>query len=305
MRRAIACALCAGALLAPRADAARVYRWKDPAGVVRYGDQAPAGGTLPARGVDRLPVEAEPSRVVRLRIVQVDGGHEAWADNQLAGTVEVRLAFTRARNARGEPALPARATVPPYDSALVARIASTDPARAADFELALEAVPGKPGAAPREVEYAYPLALPAVRVEQGWGGRYSHDDDQNRRAVDFAAPIGTAVLAARDGTVMQVENDFVRAGLDREQLGGRANFVRIVHDDGTMAVYAHLREGGVMVRVGQRVRTGQLVGYSGNTGFTSGPHLHFAVQANRGMRLESIPFRMHGPGGILRFAEPR
>ena len=64
-----------------------------------------------------------------------------------------------------------------------------------------------------------------------------------------------------------------------------------------MAVYAHLQPGGVLVRTGQRVRRGQPIGLSGNTGFSSGPHLHFVVQVNRGMRLESIPFRMFGRRG--------
>ena len=72
-----------------------------------------------------------------------------------------------------------------------------------------------------------------------------------------------------------------------------------------MGLYAHLEEGGAMVRVGQHVRTGQQIGLSGNTGFTTGPHLHFAVQVNRGMRLESIPFRMIGPQGALSFAARR
>ena len=80
---------------------------------------------------------------------------------------------------------------------------------------------------------------------------------------------------------------------------GRANHVRILHDDGSMAVYAHLQPESVVVRAGARVRAGQQIGSSGNTGFSTGPHLHFAVQLNRGMRLESVPFRIEGPAGTL------
>ena len=109
-------------------------------------------------------------------------------------------------------------------------------------------------------------------------------------------------MAARSGVVMQGESDFAQAGLSEEEYGGRANFVRILHDDGTMALYAHLQPGGALVRVGQRGRKGQQIGLSGNTGFTTAPHLHLAVQVNRGMRLESIPFRMVGPKGPLRIS---
>lgn len=293
---------CAAAALS--AHAARVYRWKDPGGTVRYGDQPPAATARPA-SVEVIPLRAEPGAIARLRIAAAEDGYQAWAENALAGPVEVRLSFSRARNARGEPELPARATVPAHDSALVARIFGLDARTSGDFELRLDAVPGQPGARHRDVEYVFPLRTHDLRVEQGFGGAFSHQDEQNRYAVDFAAPPGTEVLAARDGVVMQVENDFDRAGLNREKYAGRANFVRIVHDDGTMALYAHLQERGVMVRMGQRVRAGQLIGRSGNTGFTSGPHLHFAVQANHGMRLVALPFRMFGPQGILRFGEAR
>src|SRR3546814_7165159 len=71
-----------------------------------------------------------------------------------------------------------------------------------------------------------------------------------------------------------------------------------------MAVYAHLQPGGALVQPGQRVRRGRPIGLSGNSGASGGPHLHFAVQVNRGMHLESIPFRMFGDRGILRFSEP-
>ena len=289
----------------PLAHAARIYRWVDRQGVVHYGDSAPAANA--ALGGDArvrvIPVRAEPGAMVALRLERDGNDTLAWADNRLAGPVQVRLSFTRSSNVLGSPLLPARATVDPLGSALVSRIGAADASRAGEFELRLDAVPGSPNARPVDFEYAYPLQGGDLQVAQGFGGAWSHQDEQNHYAVDFVAPIGTPVLAARDGTVMQVESDFDKAGLNAEKYGGRANYVRIVHDDGTMALYAHLREGGVLVRVGQRVAKGQRIGLSGNTGFTSGPHLHFAVQANRDMRLVSLPFRMFGPRGILRFTD--
>ena len=298
----LGCALALAAAAVASAQAGRLYKWKDGEGIVHYGDQVPASAA--AGEVTAIRYAAVPTQAVRLRLTRDgDGAYLAWADNALAGPVQVRLAFARSRNARGEPELPARATLSANESAVIARIVGTDPASPGDFSLRIEAVPGNPSARPRDVEYLFPLRTAAIRVEQGYGGRYSHADAQNHYAVDFAAPIGTVVVAARDGTVMQVENDFDQAGLDRERYGGRANFVRIAHDDGTMALYAHLREDGVKVRAGQRVGAGQPIGESGNTGFTSGPHLHFVLQVNRDMRLVSVPFRMFGPGGILRFGE--
>src|SRR5690625_5722784 len=80
---------------------------------------------------------------------------------------------------------------------------------------------------------------------------------------------------------MDTARHFRRAGDNLEYFGPRANFVRILHDDGSMALYAHLDYGGVSVRDGQRVKRGQRIGRSGNTGFSTGPHLHFVVQVNR------------------------
>ena len=270
----------------------KVYRWVDKQGRVHYGDRPPANAT-PAK-IRTIPVPVEPTAMARLRVEPGDGEYLAWADNNLSGPIEVLLGFTQNNNMRGEPALPARATVPARGSALVARLRIDDPRREGSFGLTLTGVPGNPSARPQDVEYLLPLRQPRSRIDQGFGGGFSHSDEQNRYALDFAADIGTPVLAARAGTVMQVESDFSKAGLKQEKFGGRANFVRILHDDGTMGLYAHLATNGVHVRVGQRVAAGEQIGLSGNTGFTTGPHLHFAVQVNRGMRLMSIPFRMRG-----------
>ncbi|HSM12052.1 MAG TPA: M23 family metallopeptidase [Lysobacter sp.] len=287
------------AAAATTSHAAKVYRWVDHNGVTHYGDRAPDAA---AAQVKVIPVRAEPGAIARLRIESDNGRYLAWADNRLSGPIEVMLHFSRSQNVTGNPALPARATVAAGGSSLVAVLSAADPSRGGDFELRMDSLPGDPSARPRDVDYLLPLRQPKFRIDQGYGGSFSHNDLQNRYAVDFAADTGTPVLAARDGVVMQVESDFDRAGLNLEKYGGRANFVRILHDDGAMSLYAHLKTEGALVRVGQRVRAGQQIGLSGNTGFTTGPHLHFAVQVNRGMRLESLPFKMTGPAGPLRIA---
>lgn len=289
-------ALIAAAPLGARA--AKVYKWTDKNGITHYGDSAPdsASPAVKSGSVKVIPVAAEPGAVARLRLETNNGRYLAFADNNLAGPIEVLLQ-SRGGGFDSDPPLPARATVPARGSTLVAVL---DGSRGG--ELLMDSLPGDPGARPRDYEYLLPLQQRGFRIDQGFGGGFSHNDSQNRYAVDFAADIGTPVLAAREGVVMQVENDFAKAGLNRERYGGRANFIRILHDDGTMALYAHLREEGALVRVGQRVRAGQQIGLSGNTGFTTGPHLHFVIQVNRGMKLESLPFRMRGPAGPLRIA---
>src|SRR5690606_39236284 len=255
--------------------------------------------TAQAGDVERIAGQAEAAAVARLRVEPGDGVVLAWVDNLLAGPIEVMLHADGAAAFTSDPPLPARGTVLPHSGTLLARIGHGNP------RLRVVAVPGTPNARPRDVEYAWPLPSVPLRIQQAWGGGFSHGDAENRHAVDFAAPVGTPVVAARDGLVMQAESGFDEAapGEDETALLARANFVRVLHDDGTMALYAHLQAGGVLVRVGQRVRRGQVIARSGNTGLSTAPHLHFVVQANRGMHLASVPFRMFGPAGILRFGE--
>jgi murein DD-endopeptidase MepM/ murein hydrolase activator NlpD len=76
------------------------------------------------------------------------------------------------------------------------------------------------------------------------------------------------------------------------------NWVLIQHDDGTLAEYAHLQPNGVTVAIGQRVRRGDVLGLSGNTGFSSVPHLHFSVHtAVDGGTKRSFPFVWRSEAG--------
>lgn len=94
-----------------------------------------------------------------------------------------------------------------------------------------------------------------------------------RYSYDFTMPIGTGVTAARAGTVRLVIEEFA----DGNATLFEANLVRIDHGDGTFADYVHLTMNGALVEDGDTVQQGDSIALSGNTGLSSGPHLHFSV----------------------------
>ena len=239
-------------------------------------------------------LQAKPIHAMRDR--DNNGAQQYLVSNLVAGPIEVRCSLVSAGNVRSVPPLPRNLVLPALSERAVAELHVLDPARDARAAVACDAIVGDPVARPAE-SHLYALPFPAgtqYTLDQGFDGHFSHDTADSRYALDFGVPEGTAVLAARDGVVMQVEDDFRGSGTDAARFGDRANYVRIVHDDGSMAVYAHLAPGSMLRRPGDRVVVGQLVGKSGNTGFSTGPHLHFSVQRNAGMALEAIPFGVVG-----------
>lgn len=160
-------------------------------------------------------------------------------------------------------------------------------------------LPGEPDAVPEAgVSYRVPFSVgQSFPITQTYPDTATHRTRDSMYAVDIAMPVGTDIVAARDGIVFDVSSTNFEGGPDAEQYADLANIVRILHDDGTFAVYAHLNWNSIRVNPGDRVRAGQYIADSGNTGFSSGPHLHFAVQRNLGLRVESIPVTFRGPGG--------
>lgn len=241
-----------------------------------------------------------------LRLEPASGGFLAWVQNPWPGPAQVRLVARDDRGFEAVPSLPATTVLAAGERRVVARLYRIQ-GDAAGLGLEVQAVPGDPRALPDGQVYRLPFANVPVRVDQGFEGAFSHHDLANRYALDFALPEGTPVLAAREGIVLQVEDGFSEGGPDRASTAGGANLVRILHRDGSMAIYAHLAPAGISVRPGQWVKAGEQIARSGHTGLSTAPHLHFAVQVNAGLRLAAIPFRMAGPLGELRLphsAEP-
>ncbi len=139
--------------------------------------------------------------------------------------------------------------------------------------------------------YALPYAAGASHeVSQGHHGAFSHTG-ADEFALDWKMPEGTPVLAARAGTVVAVKDDSEKGG-PRRKFEDFANHVTIQHADGTMAHYCHLAPRSAQVRVGDEVACGAPLAASGNTGFSSGPHLHFAVfKARDGYGRATIPVK--------------
>lgn len=127
------------------------------------------------------------------------------------------------------------------------------------------------------------------QITQSFNGRFSHSEVPNIYAVDLEMAVGTYITAARAGTVIYVKDDYYHSG-QKEYFADKANVVVLLHDDGTYASYAHLLGGTALVKPGDVVQAGTSLARSGSSGFSSGPHLHFVVRRNAGMKPISIPF---------------
>jgi murein DD-endopeptidase MepM/ murein hydrolase activator NlpD len=189
-----------------------------------------------------------------------------------------------------------REMVPPRSEKVLLDVAATDGPAEIRYEYGY--VVGEPGAQHQPTQpYRAPFALAQrFRVTQAPPDAVTHVDPSSRNAVDIAMPVGTAIHAARAGLVINVAARHFRTGLNLQSMD-EANFVQILHEDGTYAIYAHLQLDTVRVKPGQRVARGEYIANSGNTGFSSGPHLHFAVLHNVGLRSESVPITFAGLGG--------
>jgi murein DD-endopeptidase MepM/ murein hydrolase activator NlpD len=275
---------------AATSTAADVYRYKDKNGHWVFADRQPDV----AREVEPMHLKSGGS-APRIEVVprSTPEGISIVAVNECRCSVEFGL---RVGTLGADQTV--RATVAPRSEQLL--LALPGPVGKGEIPFDFGYVIGVPGAehAPNG-PYRAPFAgARSFMVSQAPPDRFTHLDPSSRYAVDFAMPEGSAVHAAREGLVINVAHRFYRGGLAPSSQD-EANFVQVLHDDGTNAIYAHLQMDSIRVQPGQRVKRGEYIANSGNTGFSSGPHLHFVVLRNAGMRSVSVPVNFAGPGNAV------
>jgi len=207
------------------------------------------------------------------------------AVNNSPAVVTLFFGLTKDNNLNLDKDLPLTLIVDPNSSqeiVHVTQVARWEPLR---FNLHYSYQPGNAFMSPnRNARYILPFekGTPFL-VVQGPAGMgalgtlVTHDNDYSRYAFDFGVSEGTPVTAAREGIVIDVKSHFTEGRPD-PSLSNKANFVAIMHDDRSIGYYLHLAPHRVLVQPGQWVFAGDLIAYTGNTGFTYGPHLHFDVR---------------------------
>lgn len=281
---------------------ASVYKYQDADGVWQYSDQRPAG----VRDVAVLDLSAQlsaqpaaPQRTVRIERRGDSSAPQLFAINDNLAPVEVKLWLTEANNLR-QPADFSTSMVVPANGEI--ELVQLQPRRAQQplrYRYQYRWQMGDPAA--QHAQHVYLPPVPTTgkfTISQAFEGGFSHSSPSSRYAIDIPMPEGTPVRAARSGKVVTSRMES-REGGNSPKYRSAANTIYVQHDDGTYGVYAHLRYRSALVEPGEPVEAGQIIAQSGNTGFSTAPHLHFAVLRNAGLRWESQPFQLALPDGPI------
>jgi murein DD-endopeptidase MepM/ murein hydrolase activator NlpD len=223
------------------------------------------------------------------------GSTHFFVENSELSEVTMTFAFSTV-NLKGDVTFPYTATFKPGETEAFT-LSPTDTNGGWEYSYTNYYKLGSSVAVPDDYVYALPYAPGTThRITQGYDGKFSHQGS-NKYAIDWQMPEGTAVCAARGGLVVRVKDDSDCGG-PSIKYDPYNNYVLIRHDDGTLGQYCHLKKGGVVVHPGEIVKTGDLIALSGDTGFTTGPHMHFCVFMTRdGRDRLSLPVKFRVADG--------
>lgn len=228
-----------------------------------------------------------------------DGGYVFYGDNRHFIPQYVNLGFTTLKNLQMDRENPSQVVLESgAKKVLLATLTPIQKAKSYSFRSRLTYANGDPlTVQPDDFVYLFPFEHgKKFKLDQGFGGTFSHKNE-NYYALDFSMDVGTPVSSARSGVVIEVKEDSNRGGAS-STYASYGNYISIYHSDGTIANYVHLKKNGSIVSVGDKVGQGEVIGYSGNTGLSTGPHLHFSVNIPKVNGVsQSIPIKLIGLEG--------
>ncbi len=230
-----------------------------------------------------------------------DGGFVYYAENVDWAPYQLEMNFPQLNNLKSSVTLPYYTVVYPGDPVTLFQL-HPEGSGNTSFRSSYKMTLGDPNA---EINSSYTYLLPYQQNEsfilsQGADGSYTH---QGKIAWDFLMDEGTPVCASRSGVVVKVKQDSNQGGPD-QSFRDHANRITILHEDGSFADYAHLRLNGALVSTGDNVQAGQVIGYSGNTGWSTRPHLHFQVYKAVKFGIQTVPVTfITGDGEVTQLKE--
>jgi len=276
------------------AESQSLYKYRGDSGEWIYSDRPPEDEKIvEVRGLDKGTPDAQ----VSVALSFVGDSVELLARNDYYVPIEVLVVITSIRGLEfPDPDQELKWILPPRSDTQLLHLKFLQNGAAPLLEYTTQFLTGDPDAQHRPTEpYRVPIAISNnYRVTQAFPNVATHATRDSYFAVDLGLPIGTDIFAARGGIVFDVASKNFQGGLDLVRDAPLANIIKILHDDGTYALYAHLNWNSIRVKPGDSVQRGEYIADSGNTGFSSGPHLHFAVLKNAGMWLESVPIEFMG-----------
>ncbi|SNR75384.1 M23 family metallopeptidase [Dokdonia pacifica] len=216
-----------------------------------------------------------------------DNGYTIYADNNEYCPVTIQLEFTVTNLSLKDPNNNLYVIQPRQKKQLVTQLTVTQKNKG--YKLSYTSWTNYGDATKNTYDHDYAYDLPyakgqSFKVHQGYNGTFSH---YNKNALDFDMSIGSAIHAVRNGVVIKIVTQH-HQNCGTKECKKYNNHIIIYHSDGTFAEYTHLKQNGVTVALGDIIKQGQLIGYSGNTGWSTGPHLHLEVFLQKMRKRETI-----------------
>jgi len=256
--------------------AGEMYKYKDANGNWIFSDKPP----IKDQNFETLKYsqDKKPTSKIQLFNVKSEDGYTLYVKNDFYTPIEVGFTSPFSQES-------IRKVIPAREKKAI--LTSKSKAPKIQYRWAL----GQPTTFTEDYPYQAPFTSPTGhRVSQGFNGKFSHTNEYNKYAVDIAMDVGTYLTAVRAGTVIWVKDDYHMSGTTRYFLD-KANGIQVLHDDGTFSSYAHILMDTALVKEGDKVAIGDKLARSGSSGFSTGPHLHFSILKNSGLKNVAIPFK--------------